>query len=173
MRFLNAPHKYSGEMHVLAHQRNNDEGQVDEEEDEDDRGSDSYPSPLLMTVIEQLSIKVANGSLSPSDVLAIVSYVRKLLCGLSSEVRQLQLLQLVAGKVDEALNLDRLFPQYESMTAAIRREVDMLQFHMKCPRASDISTLHGSEAAIDNFFIRIEQLLNRECLHIRATCPPC
>ncbi|KAF8622432.1 hypothetical protein AX15_007016 [Amanita polypyramis BW_CC] len=85
-----------------------------------------YPSPLLATVIEQLNVKVGNKLLSPSDVLSLASFVRKLVVNLAMKVSNLALLQSVAKRLDEILSVDRLFPDYSTLTAAVRREMRVL-----------------------------------------------
>ncbi|KAF5371676.1 hypothetical protein D9758_003519 [Tetrapyrgos nigripes] len=88
-------------------------------------------SPLLMTVLEQLTIKVANKLLSPSGVLALSTFVRKLVLKLSSQTEDLQFLRSYANKVDEALAKEKLFLNHPVVSQAIRREVGVLLYCLK------------------------------------------
>ena len=51
--------------------------------------TDTYPSPLIMTVLEQLDAKIKADLLAPSDVLAISSFVRKLVFQLMGRAQSL------------------------------------------------------------------------------------
>ncbi|KIL65208.1 hypothetical protein M378DRAFT_162474 [Amanita muscaria Koide BX008] len=97
----------------------------------------AYPSPLLMTVIEQLDAKVGHKLLSPSDLLALVSFVRRLVCNLSTKALDLGLLHSIAQRIDEILSEDRLFLEYAVVSAAIRREVKVLRAALSRLRRED------------------------------------
>ncbi|PFH47812.1 hypothetical protein AMATHDRAFT_6373 [Amanita thiersii Skay4041] len=91
----------------------------------------AVPSPLLMTVIEQLNAKVANGLLSPSDVLAIASFVRRVVINLASNLPNIGILSAIAEQIDEALAEQRLCSDFLVLVAAVRREVKILNASMK------------------------------------------
>ncbi|KAF8164735.1 ribosome 60S biogenesis N-terminal-domain-containing protein [Crassisporium funariophilum] len=91
---------------------------------------ESYPSPLLMTVIEQLDAKITYNLLSPFHVLGVASFVRKLMYYLSSKTANLVLLRSCAAKFDSILCQEVLPPGSPVISAAIRREVDMLNGSM-------------------------------------------
>ena len=57
----------------------------------------STPSPLLATVIEQISSKITT-TLSPSDTLAIVSFARRLIVRLAGKMEGLGLLVRLSGE---------------------------------------------------------------------------
>ncbi|KAF8073491.1 ribosome 60S biogenesis N-terminal-domain-containing protein [Lyophyllum atratum] len=117
-RCLKTPYRYIEDLQSLAH-INDHVSSVDK--------FDVPPSPLLMTVLEQLEIKIAKKLLSSSHVLALTSFVRKLGYRLSSKQQDLTFIQAVALKFDVMLHADRLFPEFPVITAAIRREVDLLK----------------------------------------------
>ncbi|KAF9558394.1 hypothetical protein CPC08DRAFT_639060 [Agrocybe pediades] len=86
-----------------------------------------YPSPLIMTVIEQLDAKTKNKSLSASHVLAIVSYVRKLVFNLTTKTTDLNFLRKYADKLYSIVLEDQLPSSTTSLWPAICREFDILR----------------------------------------------
>jgi nucleolar pre-ribosomal-associated protein 1 len=86
-----------------------------------------YPSPLLMTVIEQLNAKVGAKLLSPSDTLSLASFMRKVVVNLFMKVSNLSLLQSLSTKIDAILSEERLFSEYPALTTAVRREITILK----------------------------------------------
>jgi nucleolar pre-ribosomal-associated protein 1 len=130
----------------------------------DNHGLDVYPSPLFMTVLEQLSIKIEKKSLSPSDVLALATFVRKLVVGLMKKLEDVEILLAVAGKVDGMLTVDRLFAGYPIITAAIRREVALLRACLEPPFNSlQPSRLVSKE--VQDFLTQVEQIPVRSYFH--------
>lgn len=89
--------------------------------------ADAYPSPLLMTVLEQLDAKLTHGLLTPSAVLALATFTRKLVSKLASKLQELRFLRVFVGKVDEVLRQERLFEAYPVISASVRREVGMMK----------------------------------------------
>ncbi|KAJ6584939.1 ribosome 60S biogenesis N-terminal-domain-containing protein [Mycena capillaripes] len=87
---------------------------------------DELPSPLVMTVLEQLSAKVVNKSASPSNVFALATFLRRLVLRLSSAHHDLSFIRHVAAKIDETLGPDTLFGQYPVISNAIRREMKIM-----------------------------------------------
>ncbi|KAF9460940.1 ribosome 60S biogenesis N-terminal-domain-containing protein [Collybia nuda] len=118
---------------------------------------DIYPSPLLMTVLEQLDIKVEKKILSVSDVLALASFLRKLVYRLMTKQQGLQFLQRVLVKLDEILDSSRLFPHYPVVTSAIRREVSLLRTCLAGPQVPSSQSNHQSQATQD-FLTQVEKL---------------
>ena len=96
-----------------------------------------YPSSLLMTIVEQLDVKVANKLLIPSRVLDVTSFIRKLL--FSSRQLDLQFLRAVAVRIDAILCPERLFEGFPTFSGAIRREVCMLHASLAFQRPSSLS----------------------------------
>jgi nucleolar pre-ribosomal-associated protein 1 len=149
-RTIKAPHKYLEYLHNLV------------PSDAQPGDMESHPSPLLIMVIEQLGYNVENKLLSASDVLAIVSFVRKVLCRLSSELRNLRFLRLLTEKIDENLSPERLFPQQSCMTWAIRRQVKILRFSLRHPPSPQSQPPMGTNAAVQEFLDQVEQMPIRE-----------
>lgn len=98
----------------------------------ENENTEVYPSPLIMTLGEQVDAKIKAGLLSPSDVLAVTSFVRKLVFRLSGQVHDLSVLEAVVAWVDRILAEDRLWPsKYPAMTSAVRREVRAMHMVLK------------------------------------------
>jgi len=126
--------------------------------------AESEPSPLLMTLVEQLDAKVGNKLLIPSHTLGITSFIRKLLFYLSSKQLDLQFLRAVAVRIDEIFSPPaHLFEGFPIYSGAIRREVSMLHDslafrHRSSPGDSAIS----SNAEIPAYLDRAEQAFLRK-----------
>lgn len=103
-----------------------------------------YPSPLLVTVIEQLNAKVGAKLLSPSDTLSLASFVRKVVVNLSMKVSNLSLLQYLSTKLDAILSKERLFSEYPALTVAVRREVTILKSYLSRLVRDDSELPHES-----------------------------
>lgn len=148
-RCLKTPYRYIEEMYEVS---------VSEPTSQPLDRSNAYSSPLLMTVLEQLGAKVSNKLLSPSDVLALASFIRRLVLRLSSAQQNLKFLHAFANKVDTILHPDRLFPQQLTMTAAIRREMHILQVSLHRFETLDISRPTAPSVAVQHFLTQVEQL---------------
>lgn len=129
-------------------------------------GNTRYPeetlcSPLLITVVEQLGVKLAGQFLGPSDTLAITSFMRKLLLRLSSKLQNVAFLTLVTDKLDQVLHRD-LYPKLPNITTAIRREIQRLRQDLTFGLESlGTQPLVGS-LAVQEFLGRIEKYPNRQ-----------
>lgn len=86
-----------------------------------------YPSPLLMTIIEQLDAKISNKSLLPSHILGIVSYIRKLIFNLTTKTTDLGFLRKYSNKLYAIVREERLPATTEELHAAVNREKDILR----------------------------------------------
>jgi nucleolar pre-ribosomal-associated protein 1 len=111
-----------------------------------------------MTVYEQFSAKMAGGLLTPSDVLALVSFMRKLVFKLSSKQQDLVFLKDFVQKVDALLQPKRLFNQYPSISSGIRREMSIVHVCLRDPRATPPPT---STDGVQDFLDQIERLPTR------------
>ena len=157
-RCLKTPYRYIDELYALTSETKDDHELVER--------LDTYPSPLLITIFEQLNAKIAAGLLSPSDVLAITSFVRKLVIKLSSKQQNLQFLRAFAEKVDVVLRPDRLFPQYPSISSGIRREMSIVHACLRHLQTSPLSlpTHTNTDGIVHDFLDQIEQSPIRQCL---------
>jgi nucleolar pre-ribosomal-associated protein 1 len=117
-------------------------------------------SPLLITVLEQLGAKLAGKLLTPSDTLAITSFIRKLVFKLSAKQRNLDFLGAFVNRVD-ALVHNGLFPQYPSITTAIRREIPILRRTLHHLQSISEPQPSSTRSIIQAFLNRIEQVPTR------------
>ncbi|EAU82375.1 hypothetical protein CC1G_06685 [Coprinopsis cinerea okayama7 len=154
-RCLKAPYKYIEEMESFA---NADSTAMDVDSTSDSArpspsttASISTPSPLLCTVVEQLAAKVRAKLLSPSDLLAITTFLRKLLFALLGRTDlwtveaadggslqtpnpNLAVLVSIAKKISESLDVEKLVfgdeeegsPRHGLIKQVVRREVDLM-----------------------------------------------
>jgi nucleolar pre-ribosomal-associated protein 1 len=88
----------------------------------------STPSPLLATVIEQISSKIAT-SLSPSDTLAIVSFARRLIVRLAGKMEGLGLLVRLSEKL-VSLPVSEILEDNHVITNAVAQEITILKSHL-------------------------------------------
>jgi nucleolar pre-ribosomal-associated protein 1 len=151
-RCLKTPHRYIEEMHAM----------LNAEHEQSHDHPDTYPSPLLATVLEQLSAKSSSGRLSASDTLALASFVRKLTFKLSTKQRSLKLLLTVADRVDAILHPDRMFPQYPVITMAIRREVSIMRYCLGSVSSDIFSPSDRDPNVVQHFLNETENLPFRE-----------
>ncbi|KAL0058378.1 hypothetical protein AAF712_014958 [Marasmius tenuissimus] len=115
-RCVKTPYRYIDDLRNLGTEIRQSNMDVDGIADDDD-----LPSPLLMTVLEQLKIKVAQQLLSPSDVLAITIFLKKLLFRLSvstASKSNLIVLGALADKVNEIFKAES-YSKYPVMSQAI------------------------------------------------------
>ncbi|KAG2356040.1 ribosome 60S biogenesis N-terminal-domain-containing protein [Suillus spraguei] len=125
------------------------------------------PSPLLMTVLEQFTAKLAGRLLTPSDALAIAGFVRRLVFKLASGQRDLTALRIFSGKVDDAAAPENLYSQYACITSAIRREVSIMH---KCLSHFQVVRKHSEPSAsseVKDFLTKIEGVSLPESLSAR------
>ena len=162
-RCLKTPYRYLEEVRSLA------QTLTLYSASEQNYSFETYPSSLLMTVVEQLDAKVANKLLVPSKVLAITSFIRKVLFYLTSKQLDLQFLHAVAAKIDAILRPERLSEEFPIFSGAIRREVDMLHASIAFQlRSSNDSTIKSS-TEVQVYLDRAERIPIRKfiCLVLR------
>lgn len=117
-RCMKTPYRYVEALH-------NDAQISDENEDTKER-LDMYPSPLLMTVMEQLDAKLNGKLLAASHLLGIVSFIHKVLVNLASKTSDLRFLRSYAHRLDETLLMERLSQPSPTFFTSVRREIDIL-----------------------------------------------
>jgi nucleolar pre-ribosomal-associated protein 1 len=148
-RCMKSPYRYIEEMHTLM---------LDGSQDSLAEPTDTPPSPLLMTVVEQLDAKITNRLLSGSDTLALTSFIRQLLFQLSSKQQSLCLLHRIADKIDGSLRTDQLFSQYPILTSAIRREINIMHVSLGKLHDSDLNVSGSPRKAVDDFLNQVADL---------------
>lgn len=157
-RCLKTPYRYIEEMQTLV-------PAISSSSPYSDTSAVQFPSPLLMTVVEQFGARVANRLASPSDVLAIATFLRKLLLKLSTQLQDQLFLIAVLKRVNEVLTSDDIFPQYPNVSAAIRRETETARI---CLGMQEPSAAHVGSAGeeILHFINEVEKMSFREYPHV-------
>ena len=85
-------------------------------------------SPLLATVIEQITFKITN-SLSPPDTLAIVSFARRLIVRLAGKMEDLGLLVRLSGKL-VSLPVSEVLEENQVIENAVAQEIKTLKNYL-------------------------------------------
>ncbi|KAK0490295.1 ribosome 60S biogenesis N-terminal-domain-containing protein [Armillaria novae-zelandiae] len=143
-RCVKTPYRYIEEIQAL--------------EPTGDQRESQLPSPLLITLSEQLSAKITAKLLSASDVLALATFVRSLVFQLHSSLSQGNALLSFTDKIDGILESQKLFPEYPIVTTTIRREVEILKYclgHLRIPK-SPTPTSIGQD--VKSFLRAVEKL---------------
>jgi len=118
------------------------------------------PSPLLAAIMEQVFARVSASNLRPLDILAIVSFVRKLLVRLSGKEGSMEvLLQLSKRLASLSLNNDTL-EEHAMIRRAITREIEILKNYLLLLRDPTVPTSpqEGSSSSVGDFLHRIENM---------------
>lgn len=120
------------------------------------------PSPLLMTLLEQLRAKSVASLLPTSDILAIATFVRKLICGLTTKMRDLQRVWAIGSKLGEILSIPTMSPSSIIMQNAIRRESDLLSHTLQFIQDPHPQPTASTSPAVQDFLMQVESLPIRE-----------
>jgi nucleolar pre-ribosomal-associated protein 1 len=95
-RCVKTPHRYVEQVDSLSSSSSLNHSPQQEEEDDDD--DSKRPSPLLITLIEQLNPKITS-SPSTQHILALISFIRRLVFKLVGKVASLGVLRWVVESV--------------------------------------------------------------------------
>jgi nucleolar pre-ribosomal-associated protein 1 len=133
-------------------------------------------SPLLATIMEQVFAKVSADILCPLDVLAIVSFVRKLLVRLSGKQGSMVLLVQLSERLSSLPFNDKLTEEHAVVRRAVTREIISLKnyLHLLRDPTALTSPLGGSSSSVTDYLDRIENMPIRTTqlfLHIYVTHP--
>lgn len=152
-RCLKTPYRYmedfqdfiSSSRESHSEQRMEVDGNGDGADDPDTLDASSC-SPLLMTVFEQLSYKVSKDALSPSDCLALSTFIRKLLLRLED----IHVINAFSKRLEETFA--KVFPQHPIMADAIWRECRLARAVLQHkPRESIVvEHLHSLDGFIED-----------------------
>lgn len=170
-RCLKAPHRYIEEMESLT------SGPEDEGGNRQQQGhaSDTSPSPLLMTVREQLLAKLLGHHFTPSDALAVTSFVRRLVLVLASKLEDLGSLERFTEKIVESVSgqISKLFEGSPIVSGAIGREVEILNACLQSYRNGPLEpqVVEMSNPAVQEFLGQLEELPIRQFLLSFSTKP--
>ncbi|KAI0352520.1 hypothetical protein OH77DRAFT_1523331 [Trametes cingulata] len=155
-RCVKTPYKYVEELQVLyssARETRESEGPASIAE-----RPETFPSPLLATVLEQLAAKLKGKLLSPSDALALFAFTRKLTLRMASKSIDLALAHAIAEKLVTLSNDQELFSQSPTMQAAIRRDVALLQTQLNQLQDPQAPMEEDPASAVQEFLSRVEKL---------------
>ncbi|KAI0052681.1 hypothetical protein FA95DRAFT_1483272 [Auriscalpium vulgare] len=147
-RFLKTPHRYIEDLQRAFPPMGDHAASTDQ---------DSHPSALVMTVLEQMSAKISASLLSESDILALVTYTRKLITSFSSKIQMLHPLEELAAKLLSAVHVAGDVAEHKVVRQAIVREVGMVVAYFDCLRGAP-STARSRPAAVSLFLNQIELL---------------
>lgn len=142
-RCLKTPYRYIEEMKTIAFSHN-------------------YPSPLLATVKEQLAAKLGAKTLTASDTLSLVTFIRELVFRLHATDLDGLFIRCYVEQIDSILSDAHLFPDFVLVTGTIRREVEIMQY---CTRhfSNDIVPPPSTVAKdVREFLTAVEKLEPRE-----------
>ncbi|KIK75989.1 hypothetical protein PAXRUDRAFT_835495 [Paxillus rubicundulus Ve08.2h10] len=115
-----------------------------------------------MTVLEQVVAKVSGKLMTPSDTLAVYTFVRQLLIGLASKQRDEGYggLHSMLDKLETSASGGQPFPDHPSIGFGIRRELSIARACLR--HLGDDNCRHASERRSDktvvDFLCRIEQI---------------
>ena len=130
-RCLKTPYRYVEALHSIASAPTS----LSADSLEASLQLDTCPSPLIMTVIEQLEAKVNNKSLSSSHLLGVVSYIRRVLFYLVSKCTDTRLLEALADKVASILVVQNLPEASDALRYGVQRELGLLHASLTFPHS--------------------------------------
>ncbi|EMD38681.1 hypothetical protein CERSUDRAFT_94218 [Gelatoporia subvermispora B] len=154
LRCMKTPYRYLEESQSLWTQADGGKTSVDTANIADE--AHILPSPLLMTVIEQLAAKLKAHILSPSDALGVVTYARKLIWRLAGKMSNLSFLHACAEKLAELVQPAILFPDSPVLTSAILREVELVSRTLKHLQSPEFSSTHATDPTAQDFLTHVE-----------------
>lgn len=164
-RCLRAPHRYIEEMGNL----NSGADAEGADRDQQAQASGALPSPLLMTVREQFLAKLSGNHFTPSDALAVTSFVRRLVLVLASKLEDLRFLEMFASKLVQSLSDQKatLFEKNSVVGGAVQREGHILNACLQSFKDGPITphVVDKSNPAVQEFLGQLEKLSIRKFFH--------
>ncbi|PSR72606.1 hypothetical protein PHLCEN_2v11530 [Hermanssonia centrifuga] len=125
---------------------------------------DLFPSPMLITILEQMEARFNGNLLPPSDALAIVTYIRKLTLNLAGKVWSLGILHAIAKRIKDMTNSITLRPV---ITAAIHKESTILSTSIQQLEHPSLSLAPAMNLAIEEFLAHVQQVAVPVAVHDR------
>lgn len=145
-RCIKTPYRYLEELQLLCEANS---------ETRDTQDPSLLPSPMLVVVIEQLQARLNGNLLSPSDTLAVVTFVRKLMLQMASKLPSLDLLDAVANRVN-ALSFDSGHLG-TSVHTAVARECKILAHCRSHLTAISLPRAAGLNSTVEEFLEQLER----------------
>ena len=158
-RCMKTPYRYLEDLDALVPSSGADLGR-------DSQSPDARPSPLIMTVVEQLAHKVAGGLLAPSDVLAVVTFIRKLVLKIAGKQQDIRIVNSLVDRITSLPFDEHLSVKFPVLKQAVLREISILRVCLRSIADSPISVQmeENGNPAVEEFLEQVEQL------PIRAFC---
>lgn len=150
-RCVKTPYKYVEELQALYSAANGDASAIGTQ-------PEAFPSPLLTTVLEQLGAKLRGKLLTPSDTLALFTFVRKLLVLLVGKTGDLGFVSVLVRKVSGLVEGATLFAESPVVEAAIRREVALLASLTEQLHNPVTPQDHRTAAAVKEYVTNLQSL---------------
>lgn len=128
-------------------------------------------SPLMMTVLEQISAKVNNNTLVPSDALALMRYIRYITVSLLGNQYGLAFCRGIAKRLSEIVGRGGTWSTSSNITTAMHREIAILVNCInQCTSAGSVMLEGDTEFSpsdqVLEYVERAERFDNCECLSI-------
>ncbi|KAI9059024.1 hypothetical protein FKP32DRAFT_1761266 [Trametes sanguinea] len=157
-RCVKTPYKYVEELQAIynsaVQQTQDREGHVSSIGER----PEAFPSPLFATLLEQLGAKLKSKLLSPSDTLALFAFARKLVMRLATKSMDLALPCAFSDRLGALVEGQNLFPEYSTMSTAIKREVTLLSDEMAQLQDPREPMDHDAHDDVQEFLARVESL---------------
>ena len=122
-----APYRYLEELFNLVNSSSSGSDAV---------GRVGNASPLLATCLEQLGAKLKSQLLSPSDALALTTYIRKVTVLLLGKQPDLALCESVVTRLRHILSEQDIFPNHPIINGALSKELTLLSDCIDCCKGS-------------------------------------
>ena len=106
------------------------------------RRVDEFPSPLLMTLLEQLEAKLKNKSLAPACLVGAATFIGTLTFYLSSKTKDLGILKAYADQVDAVLSQD---VYARVVNIAVRKTLTILRCSLTFKTCQQLDQMNESE----------------------------
>ncbi len=159
-RCVKTPYKYVEELQALYSTTT-----IDADVSAIGTRPEAFPSPLLATVIEQLGAKLRGRLLTPSDALALVTFVRKLLVLLVGKTSDLALTSALVQKISSLLmNPTMLFSERTTVEAALTREMTILKSSLQQLQNPIKPKDRGGDPHFEEYMIGLQERLESEYL---------
>lgn len=158
-RCLKTPHRYIQAMVDLR--------SVDAQSSDATQNDALFASPLLMTVLEQTAAKINGRLLTPSDTLAVFTFIRWLTIKLASkqEDPEYSSLRTSIRKIELITSDTDFYKDYPDIRGAVRRELSIVHACLDPRQVAEpdcSAGRQGNDAVIEAFLTRVEQIPVRE-----------
>ena len=163
------PYRYLEDVRSLASEGKGEDVDMDgPDHGMDIIDSETLPSPLLMTVSEQLAAKLKGKHISPSDALAAIAFLRKLVYRLMSKTCRLEWLASYVRRLQRDVFPLAVFPDNSSITAACQSEAEHLGWYFRQGRLSTSSLGCHTDRVLEERLTHLNQSPLRESLTIHT-----